>query len=111
MRTRWTIIYPDGNQRDEEADMPEDPGYDLIAALVRPLIGRGNLEHVRVLFDGEPRDMFVDEDGHEKKLPRNNVATKIYRANWMRQHPKDDTESLPFIRGVAVLFPDRPIWF
>jgi hypothetical protein len=66
-------------------------------------------EHVSVLFEGKPADMFVDENGHAKNLPRNEAATAIYRAYSLRQHPNTDPESLPFIAGTAVLF-DAPVW-
>jgi hypothetical protein len=54
--------------------------------------------------------MFVDEDGHGRERPRNEAATTIYRANWLRQHPGVDPETLPWIAGPAVLF-DRRVWF
>lgn len=40
-------------------------------------------ERVNVLYQGVSADMFVDERGHAKKLPRNDAATLIY---WTNQH-------------------------
>ena len=73
---------------------------------------QGPLEHVTVLHDGKRADMFVDEMGHVRMdgpKPRNDVATGLYRANWMAQHRGQDPEDLPFIAGNAVLF-DRIVW-
>jgi hypothetical protein len=67
-------------------------------------------EHVSVLFKGAPADMFVDETGVLKGLPRNEAATAIYRANWLKQHPEQDPEALPHIAGTAVVT-GRRIWF
>ena len=53
--------------------------------------------------------MFVNETGIVKKLPRNDEATRLYRANWLKRHPKDDPESLPYIAGAAVVFEER-VW-
>lgn len=74
-----------------------------------PLLDGGDLEHVSVLFGGRRADMFVDDRGIEKDLPRNEAATAIYRANWLSRHPGADPESIPAIYGLAVLF-DRIVW-
>lgn len=77
--------------------------------LVEPLLDGGNLEHVRVLWHGQYRDMFVDDVGQLKDLPHNESATAIYRANWLQHHPGTDPETLPDIVGPAVLFDDA-VW-
>lgn len=78
-----------------------------------------NFERVRVIRSAseayrngaEYLDMFIDEDGHSRDRPRRNEkATAIYRANWLRQHPSTDPETLPWIAGPAVLF-DKRVWF
>jgi len=79
-----------------------------------------SLERVRVLADFEggvnyqPTDMIVDEDFREKRLPRNEYATTIYRrATMLGRTPvrtPSDPEMLPDILGTAVLF-DRRVWF
>jgi hypothetical protein len=122
MKTAYTIYHHGGAQERGEIDWPDEPGYDRIKKLVEPLI-EGPIEHVTVLdpskIDADEidpradrRDLFVDELGHVRKTgpkPRNDAATTIYRANWMRMHPTQDPESLPFIAGTAVLF-DRIVW-
>jgi len=82
---------------------------DLKKAILPQLDGAEYFEHVTVLFEGGPADMFVDEIGHRKQLPRNELATAIYRAAWLDEHPTDHPESLPWIAGPAVLF-GRRVW-
>ena len=91
-------------------EWPSEPGFVRINKLVQPLIGGGHIEHVSVLHDGARRDMFVDEEGRLKGMPRNERATAIYRTNWMTRHPDADPETLPHIAGVAVLF-TRRVWY
>jgi hypothetical protein len=107
---RYEILRPDGTRQTRTVGWTRAPGYLEIADLIRPLIDGGELEHVSVLHNGQRRDMFVDENGHSKELQRNEAATKIYRNNWLTQHPKDEPESLPYIVGTAILFPDEVIW-
>jgi hypothetical protein len=117
----YTIYRPDGTSERGEVDWPPDPGYDQIAALVEPLV-EGPIERVRVLDPAKADadeirgaadylDMFVDEMGHMRTppRPRNEAATAIYRANWLRAHPDVDPEDIAWIAGTAVLF-DRPVW-
>ena len=53
-------------------------------------------------------DMFVDETRDHQRV-RRNEATRLYRANWLKRHPKDDPESLPYIAGAAAVFEER-VW-
>lgn len=88
IKTRYRVVLPaHGAVADSavcEVMWPREPGYGLIRSLVEPLVG-GNIEHVAVLsdFDGGHNfgraDVFVNEDGHADHLPRNEVATTIYR--------------------------------
>lgn len=100
--------------KDRENLEPGDggPGYDQLRTVIEPLLDGAPLEHVKVLWNGKPADMFVDEMGHVRKqpLPRNDEATAIYRANWLKQHPECDPETLPIIVGTAILFEQR-VWF
>ena len=94
--------------------MPDKPSLRDIHIVVLPLLDRGDgvqrdLEHVSVLFQGEHADMFVDEVGVNDGLPRNDLATDIYRANWLDQFPDVDPESLPHIAGTAIVF-GRRVW-
>jgi hypothetical protein len=121
MNYAYTILRPDGAQERGEVDWPDDPGFELIRALVEPIV-EGPMEHVSVLDPAKVEaeavdradflDMFVDELGHVRQTgpsPRNEAATKIYRANWLRARPDDRPEDLAFIAGTAVLF-DRIVW-
>lgn len=109
--TDYRIIPPgDGPEINGSVDWPKDPGFGLINALVQPLISCDNIEHVTVLHDGARCDMFVDDIGRLKGLPRNDRATAIYRNNQMTRHPDTDPESMPFVAGIAVLFYKR-VWF
>jgi hypothetical protein len=97
------------------ARMPAKPSLRDIHIVVWPLLDRGDsehhdMEHVSVLFQDQHADMFVDERGVIDGLPRNDLATAIYRENWMRQHPDNDPESLPHIAGTAVVFHGRRVW-
>jgi hypothetical protein len=108
--TTYHILAIDGSRTTHIVEWPRDPGYRAIQTLIEPILAGGNLEHVAVLHEGQRRDMFVDEDGHSKRLPRNEAATRIYRTNWLTQHPGVDPEELPCIVGPAVLF-DRIVWY
>ena len=111
VKTTYRVIYPDGRVEHHRIDWPRAPKYDQINKLVRPLVDCDSIEHVSVLHPEKSlrADMFVDEDGHASQKPRNDLATAIYRANYIQQYPSVDPESLSFIVGNAVLF-DRVIW-
>lgn len=111
MLTSLKILYPDGTEKVEETDLPPRPSLELIQKVLTPHFGRAYTEHVRILDEeGKYTDMFVDEDGLTKGLPRNEKATEQYRRNWLKQHPGTDPERLAFIVGPAVVF-DRRVWF
>lgn len=114
MRIEFTIFRPGQEPERGEVDWPEEPDYREMKALIEPILGGAELEHVYVLHDGRRHDMFVDEFSASNvkpgyPLPRNDRATEIYRANWLSQHPEDDPEDLPDICGPAVLF-HRIVW-
>ena len=109
MNTALTILRASGARLTATIDLPEDPNLAELRADLRPFLGDADPEHVAVLNENRRADMFVDEDGHGKRLPRNEAATTIYRASWMERHPKDDPESLPWIAGDAVIF-GRTVW-
>ncbi len=116
MMTAYTIFRADQEPEQAEADLPAQPGYAALAALIEPILDGAPLEHVAVLYEGERRDMFVDELGAvalttRGPLPRNEAATTIYRNRWLSQHPGADPESIPAIYGTAVLFTGRQVWF
>jgi hypothetical protein len=117
MKTRIRIIRPGQADVHQDHELSREPGYEALKELITPFLGGAWMERVAVLADFDqagappkPTDMFVDEDGHSKGLPRNEVATAIYRRHWLNQHPGTDPETLPHIVGVAVLF-DRRVWF
>jgi hypothetical protein len=120
IRTSFRIIRPGHEDEVRAVDLAKKPGYDALREIIAPFLDKGALEHVSVLadFNGgtnyKPLDMFVDDRGVLKRLPRNEAATTIYRrANQMGRSisPKvADPEILNFICGPAILF-DRRVWF
>jgi hypothetical protein len=116
METKLLIMTPDQPNERRIFELPQRPGYPEIKDLVQLLIpGCEHIEHVSVLadfnggLDFRRSDMFVDEHGHAKRLPRNEAATIIYRRNALIHQGVKDPETLPWIAGIAVLF-ERIIW-
>lgn len=120
MTTTYTIYYTDNTLQRGAVDWPATPTLDQIKALVEPIVG-GPMEHVHVLNPkrveadeislSDYLDMFVDEIGHVRAggpRARNDAATAIYRANWLRAEG-GDPEDLHWIAGTAIVF-DRQIW-
>lgn len=110
MNTQYLVIHPDGTEQNFEIDLPEMPTLQTLRSLIVPHLAGGDLEQVGVLHDGKGTDMFVDEDGLLKELPRNDKATAIYRAHYLKRNPGVDPEQLGFIAGTAVIF-NRRVWF
>ncbi len=110
MKTDYTIFRTDGTEERGEIDWPEDPGYDRLSVLCRPIIGADMLDRAAVLHDKQRMDLIVDESGHPKGLDRNEAATTVYRQYAVSKEPGLDPESLPWIAGDAVLF-YRRVWF
>jgi len=108
VKTALIILRADGTREDRSVDMAGDPGLAELRDVLEPIL-TGRPEHVAVLHEGRRTEMFVHEDGHGEGLPRNEAATAIYRAAWLRNHPADDPETLPCIAGPAVIF-DRIVW-
>lgn len=109
--TKYRVITEAGTCADHEILMEKKPIYDELRRLVEPHLGGARLMRVRVLCPmlGEWTDMFVDEMGALRRLPRNDAATRIYRNGFLSKRPDDDPEKLPYIAGKAVVFL-RPIW-
>ena len=111
MQKDLTIIHADGTEEKVQLDMAPKPSLHDIQAVLVPYFDRAYTEHVNVLSEyGKYIDMFIDEDGMLKGLPRNEKATEIYRRNWLKQHPQTNPERLGFIVGTAVIF-DRKVWY
>lgn len=108
--TEYTIIRANGDEEVHTIELPAEPDYFQLKAIIEPVIGNNYFEHVAVLHKGERTDMFVDENGLLKGMPRNERATAIYRNNWLTQHPGTEPETLPWIVGPALLF-SRRVWF
>jgi hypothetical protein len=106
--TTYTVYQPDGGSYKGAVMWPNEPGYICIRDLVEPIL-KADLEHVTVLYKDKRADMFVDDTGSLKRLPVNKAATAIYRAAYLRRHPKTDPETMPAIHGAAILF-DRIVW-
>jgi hypothetical protein len=109
--TKYRVITEVGMFADHEILMENKPVYAELSSLVEPHLGGARLMWVRVLCPmlGKWTDMFVDEMGALKRLPRNDAATKIYRNSFLSKRPNDDPEKLPYIAGTAVVFL-RPVW-
>lgn len=116
MKTIMLIMVPEGSHETREVDLPIHPSYGTLQDLLTPIIDCRYIEHVSVLADTtfkgslnfKRADMFVDEDGHEKRRPLNSAATAIYRRNAiLNQGAK--AEDLSWIAGPAVLF-NRIVW-
>lgn len=110
MLTKMHIFRPGQDVEISHVEMATDPGYYALKAIIEPLLDGAHMEHVTVLFEGRRGDMFVDEEGQLKGLPRNDAATAIYRAAYLSRQPKADPESMPDIVGTAIVF-DRQVWF
>jgi hypothetical protein len=105
----FRVLYPDGTETHGTVEMSDPPTYDELRKVVEPHLA-ADLEHVYVWNDrspGDRADMFVDEMGVLKNLPRNEEATRLYREASVRTG--EDAESLPHIAGVAVLFAEK-VW-
>jgi hypothetical protein len=115
MKTKMLIMTPEAVHATREVELPIHPDYGTLRDLLVPIINCRFIEHVNVLadFDGgmdfKRADMFVDEDGHAKKRPRNEAATLIYRRNAILHQGVKDPEEISWIAGPAVLF-NRIVW-
>jgi hypothetical protein len=109
--TKYRVIAETGTFAEHEILMDPKPLYDELRCLVEPHLRGARLMHVRVLCPllGKWTDMFVDEMGALRRLPRNDSATRIYRNGFLSKRPDDDPEKLPYIAGTAVVFL-RPVW-
>jgi hypothetical protein len=114
METRLLVMKPGSPEERRTFELPERPTYNELRELLRILLGECDPEHVAVLADFagglnfKRADMFVDEMGHPKRLPRNEAATTLYRrATLLRE--EGDPELLDWIAGPAVLF-ERIVW-
>jgi len=111
MKTDYTIIRADNTEEQGSVDWPRAPKYETMKALIGPIV-KGPMEHVYVLHNEKPASMFVDESAliRAQVPPRNEKATRIYRAAAMKKRPGIYTESLPPIFGDVILF-DRVVWY
>jgi hypothetical protein len=109
--TTYRVIPETGGFADHEILLDKKPVYEVLRVLVEPHLGGARLMHVRVLCPllGEWTDMFIDDMGALKRLPRNDHATTIYRNGLLSKNPNEDPETLPYIAGPAVVF-FRPVW-
>ena len=136
MITKIVIMRPGAEDQIGSVELPKEPSFLELAAVIRPLLDGGHLEHVLVytatvpwLGESAYRDMFIDEEGHVllwrlaadgvtavrdragKNLPRNERATELYLRNKRLHKPEAPDDPVYFICGTAVLFPERRVWF
>jgi hypothetical protein len=109
--TRYRVFTETGGRVDHEILMEKKPVYQDLFALVEPHLGGASPMHIRVLcpFLNAWTDMFIDDMGALKRLPRNEEATRIFRNGYLAKRPGDDPEKLPYIAGPAVVFL-RSLW-
>jgi hypothetical protein len=109
--TIYRVLPEAGVSADHEILLAKKPVYEDLRRLVEPHLSGARLMHVRVLCPelGDWTDMFIDDMGALKRLPRNDTATAIYRNSFLSRNPNDDPEKLPYIAGPAVVFL-RPVW-
>lgn len=107
IKTRVRIFRVGTPPEDLAVEFPDS--YAGLRGVIEPLLDGQEMEHVTVLYEDQRRDMFVDGRGMLKGLARNETATAIYRANWLKHHP-GNPEALEWIAGTAVLFPDLIVW-
>jgi hypothetical protein len=116
--TKLALMLPGEGGQEFQVDLPERPSITELHAVIDPLLNTAAWEHVVVyvgleawLGASQYRDMFVDETGQLKGLPRNEEATFLYRRNYlMHETDPGDAESLHFIAGPAAFFPERKVW-
>lgn len=111
MRSFAYTVYRPGEHAGKRyvEELPTDPSCEAVREIVERHLANKQMEHVLILVDGEPRDMFVDEIAEMKGHHANSLATAIYRADWLSKHPERAAKSLPVVYGVAVIF-DNLIW-
>ena len=113
--TSFQILRPGLPAEDRAVALDRMPDFKALNRIIKPIL-QGDLERVAVLADFcggsnfQPLDMFVDDCGALKGLPRNDEATTIYRRAAMLRMPMRDPEQLPAIYGTAILF-SRRVWF
>lgn len=106
----FRVLGVDGTVIEGTAIMTVPPTLAELKSVVEPHVA-GDMEHVYIFNDRALNgrgDMFCDEVGQLKGLPRNQAATALYRKAWI-QATGDDPESLPWIAGTAVVF-DETVW-
>jgi hypothetical protein len=109
--TKYRVFTEAGTVTDHEILMEKKPVYEDLRRVVEPHLNGARLMHVKVLCPelGQWTDMFIDDMGALKALPRNDAATKLYRTGFLAKNPNDDPEKLPYIAGPAVVFA-RLVW-
>ncbi|NTE96712.1 hypothetical protein [Agrobacterium tumefaciens] len=112
MQTTFTIIQPDGAEEVHTVELPEQPEFKQLAAVIQPILGKNrDMERINVFWQDRYACMFVDDMGVLDDLPLNAKATEIYNNNLRVHNPELHAElGVNPIHGVAILF-DRRVWF
>lgn len=118
MAVKYLLIRPNGSTKLGKTSWPLRPAeleYKVLAKTVKELLELSNgrhFERVRVWFNDQYLDMFVDDYG-QGTLPVNYGATAIYQANIRVHSPRtlsDSPDALAKIYGPALIFFER-VWF
>jgi len=98
------FIYTVGADIADEMMIPKPEQYKEMNTVFAPLIGCKNIEHVSVLFNSRPADMFVGDVSALEGLPVNTAATRIYWAHSRKLGLPIDANT-PRIHGTAIVSP------
>ena len=110
MKTEMHVYRPGADMETIFVDLPARPALDDLRKLTRPILECVHDEHVYVLYQGKPLDMFIDEMSALRRLPVNEAATEIYHAGMRAADPGIDLTDAAVIFGTAILF-TRQVWF
>jgi hypothetical protein len=114
MQTKMLIFRPNVAKGEPVTfDLPAEPTFEELSNELRHFVDMGTgevVEHVTVLYEGKRRDMFVGEYSAQADRAANDAATEVYWAAGKARGDMPDA-GWPKIYGVAVLFPERQVWF
>ncbi len=81
----------------EPIEIAVSGGPNILREVSKRYFGEATMDMTRVRYQGRTVHMAVDDEGHDKNLPYNGIATEAYLANC---YPGTDH----WIAGTAVIF-------